>query len=423
MQPVTAVLVGAGQRGRHVFGRYAVEHPADLQFVAVVDPDPDRRRSFSEIHGIRPELQFATHEPAIEVDAEAWIVASPDRAHLAPALSALHAGTPVLAEKPLAASPEDAAVLTNASLERGVLLVVAHVLRYTPFFASLHDVIASGRLGDIVTVEHRENVVAWHMAHSFVRGNWSRTDESVPMIVAKCCHDFDILAWNLPPVRRLTSTGSLLHFRPENAPAGATERCTDPCPADDCPFDARRIYLDPRQTGWPVHVITDDLSGEGRLEALRTGPYGRCVYLAGSDVVDHQIVTMELETGASATLVMHGHSHEEARTMRYDGTRATLRAVFGRHQTIEVTDHHGGATERVLVPPADGGHGGGDWGAVRAFIRAVRTGEPPATTAAHSLESHLLAFAAEEARVEHSTVTMADYRTRVKRLARASVDP
>ena len=413
MQPVTAVLVGAGQRGRHVFGTYATEHPDELRFMAVVDPNGERRTLFGDRHDIPSQLRFETHDEAAGTGADAWVIASPDRSHYAVALAAIGAGIPVLIEKPMAASAEDAAALVSAAADADVLLMVAHVLRYTPFFSALHDVVASGRLGDIVTVEHRENVVAWHMAHSFVRGNWSRSDEATPMIVAKCCHDFDILAWNLGSVKRLSSTGSLLHFRPEHAPPGAAQRCTDPCPVEQCPFDARRLYLDQGQSGWPVHVITDDLSPEGRLAALRLGPYGRCVYTAGSDVVDHQVVAMELETGASASLTMHGHSHEEARTMRYDGTRATLRAVFGRRQVIEVTDHIGGQAERVPIPAAGGGHGGGDWGAIRSFVNAIRSGTEPLTTASESLDSHLLAFASEEARREGSTIDFQEFRGRL----------
>jgi hypothetical protein len=230
------------------------------------------------------------------------------------------------------------------------------------------------------------------------------------MIVQKCSHDFDILTWNLAsPVKRLSSVGSLFHFLPQNAPAGATARCSDPCPVEDCPFDARR-YLTPTWTGWPVHVITDDMSPPGRLAALNDGPWGVCVYTAGSDVVDHQVVTMELESGASVVLVMHGHSAEESRTMRYDGTRATLRGRFGRESVIEVTEHASGNTASVPIAGAAGGHGGGDSGVIAAFLEAVRSRQLPMTTAAKSLESHLLAFAAERARVEGDVIDMTHFR-------------
>ena len=286
-------------------------------------------------------------------------------------------------------------------------LHIGHVLRFTPFFQTLHDVVRSGRLGDIVTVEHRENLVAYHMAHSFVRGNWGKREFAPPMIVAKCTHDLDILHWNLgSPVRTISSVGNLFEFRPERAPEGATERCTDPCPVVDCPYDARRVYLNPAFTGWPVHVITDDLSPEGRLRAIETGPYGICAYRAGSDVVDHQVVTMELESGTSVSLTMHGHSHEEGRTMRYDGTRATLRGRFGRVQEITVHQHSSGEVSEVPIPTLASGHGGGDAGILEGFIDSVENGTAPVTSGAESMISHYLAFMAEEARVRQTVISL-----------------
>jgi predicted dehydrogenase len=406
----TAVMVGAGQRGFFSYGRFAEAHPEELRFVAVVDPDPSRRDRFSATH--REAAHFATVGDWLAAGrlADVAFIASPDRDHHEAGIGAMCAGYDILLEKPMAAGLAGAVDLARVAAETSRTAAVAHVLRYTPFFTNLHEVVTSGRLGEIITVTHRENVSAFHMAHSFVRGNWSRAGESTPMIVQKCTHDLDILQWNLPSrVATLSSIGSLLHFLPEKAPAGATERCTAPCPIADCPYDARR-YLNPEWTGWPVHVLTDDLSREGRLAALHTGKWGRCVYSAGSDVVDQQVVTMELESGASVVLVMHGHSAEESRTMRYDGTRATLRARFGRGSAIEVTTHATGVTETVPIREPGGGHGGGDSGVVRAFLEAVRTNGSPPTGATESLESHVLAYAAEEARVSGKTIDVAAYR-------------
>jgi predicted dehydrogenase len=331
--------------------------------------------------------------------ATAAVIASPDRFHQSHAEAALRAGYQVLAEKPMADTLPGCAALVRAAANAPGELHIGHVFRFTPFFQVLNRVLSSGRLGDIVTVEHRENVRSWHMAHSFVRGNWGKRESAPPFMVTKCTHDFDILQWNLPSrVVRLSSYGSLFEFRPERAPEGATERCTDPCPVDDCPYDARRLYLDDRITGWPVHVITDDLSPAGRLKAISEGPYGVCAYRAGSDVVDHQSVAMQLENGATVTLIAHGHSQEEGRTMRYDGTRATLRGRLGRTEEIVVYDHVSGQGEKVAVPESTSGHGGGDAGIIEAFLAAVEGRELPITTAAESFESHLLAFLAEESR-------------------------
>jgi predicted dehydrogenase len=422
-QPIEAVLLGAGNRGSDAYGAYALEHPDEIRFTAVVEPHEGRRQRFAQAHGIPPARQFQTWQElyARGQIAEALINCTLDRMHLDSTLPALALGYEVLLEKPMSNTLAGNVRLVQAAEEHGRLLMVCHVLRYTAFFSRLHEILASGRLGRIVTVEHRENVVYWHMAHSFVRGNWRDSQVESPMILAKCCHDIDILYWNLGPVRRISSFGSLIHYRPENAPAGAPGRCTDGCPvAEECPWYAPRLYLH-EYTGWPVSVISEDLSLEARRRALETGPYGRCVYRCDNDVVDHQTVNLEFEGGASGVLIMHGHSHDEARTMRYDGTRATLRGRFGYGlgDSLEIHDHLTGRAEQIDLQAGASGHGGGDAGVMAAFVGALRPVLAQArgqdlTTARESLESHLMAFAAEEARVTGRVVKMEEYRRRAE---------
>ena len=420
-RPLEAVLVGAGDRGHAAYGGCVLRRPDQLRFVAVAEPNEARRRRFAEAHGIPTERCFAGYDELYSQGrlAPALLNCTLDRMHEASTMPALELGYHVLLEKPMSNSEAGSLRITRAAEQAGVVLMVGHVLRYTDFFSTLHQIIDSGRLGHVVCVEHRENVVYWHMAHSFVRGNWRRSDEA-PMILAKCCHDLDLLLWNLGPVERLSSFGSLAHFRPECAPRGAAMRCLDAhgsCAlADDCPFFAPRLYLG-QHTGWPVSVISDDTRLEARRHALQTGPYGRCVFHCDNDVVDHQTVSMELQSGATAVLMMQGHSHREGRTMRYDGTRATLRGSFSMEggNSLELHDHLTGELEQIDTTRGAGsrysdGHGGGDAGLLEAFVRAVRRGRSGATGARESLESHLLAHAAEASRVGAGLVCMADYR-------------
>ena len=420
---ITAVLFGAGLRGANAYGPYALEYPDKLKFVAVAEPDPLRRERFAADHDIPKERQFSSWEDVVARPrlADAVFNCTQDQMHYASGMAALEAGYNMLLEKPMTNTMAETVQLVQTAEDHGRLMQICHVLRYTPFFATLNTILQSGRLGEIVTIEHRENVAYWHMAHSFVRGNWRNQAESSPMILAKCCHDLDILYWNLGElVRRLQSFGSLQHFRPENAPAGATVRCTDGCTvAEECPFDAHRLYLDMNNQGWPITAINNDLSQEGRQQALESGPYGRCVYACDNDVVDHQTVNMEFASGVTAVLFMHGHSHEEGRTMRYDGTRATLRGSFTRSaRELEVHDHRTNRRQRIRIPEPDGsGHGGGDFGVVRSFVKAMRGETKALTTARASLESHLLAFAAEESRLNNSVIEMDDFRQRADRIA------
>ncbi len=412
---VDAVMLGAGGRGFYAYGPYALEHPDELKFVAVAEPNVTRRERFAAAHGIPAARQFRGWEDLMARGplAEAAFNMTQDQTHYDSTMAALQLGYHVLLEKPMATRVAHVAGLVQAAERADRLLQICHVLRYTPFFSTLHAVLDSGRLGDIITVEHRENVVYWHMAHSFVRGNWRNLSGSSPMILAKCCHDLDILFWNLGRrAERLHSFGSLVHYRPENAPSGATLRCTDGCPvADDCPWDARRIYLHGDGDRWPASAISEDASLKARRHALETGPYGRCVYHCDNDVVDHQTVNMSFTGGASVVLFMHGHSYEESRTMRYDGTRATLRGKFDyRNGWIEVHDHLTNRREDIEIPAAASGHGGGDFGIVRSFIHAVRGDGEPLTTGRESLESHLMAFAAEQSRISGAMIRMDDYR-------------
>lgn len=409
----TAVLLGAGNRGG-VYARYALEHPDRLELVALAEPDRERRERLAAAHGVPPEHRFDSWQSLLAAGrlADALLNCTMDRQHHASTLAALDAGYHVLLEKPIAPTLAETVDLVGHADARGRLLMICHVLRYTRFFRTVREIVRSGRLGRIVHVDHRENVWSLHMAHSFVRGNWREAASSGPMILTKCCHDLDILGWILGrEVVRLASFGALAHFRPEHAPPGASDRCST-CPVDDCLYDARDFYLGPDVAeAFVRHLVVVD-TPEARRAALEAGPYGRCVYRADNDVVDHQTVAMLLDDGTTVNLVMHGHSDEECRTLRVDGADATLYGKFaaGGHR-LRLVDHRSGNGEDIALDDDPGsGHGGGDDGLMAAFLDALDGADDDSATARVSLESHLLAFAAEEARLSGETVDMARFR-------------
>ena len=253
-----------------------------------------------------------------------------------------------------------------------------------------------------------ENVGYWHQAHSFVRGNWRTVRETSPMLLQKSCHDMDIILWLMGrDCKRVQSFGSLRHFTADNAPQGAPARCLDGCPhADRCPYYAPRLYMDMTRTGWPVDVITTDLSEEGRRKALEVGPYGRCVYHCDNDVVDRQVVNLEFEDGAVATFTMTAFSADFSRQLKIFGTKGQIFADMG---TGEIVLHPFGG-EKQVVPLEEGsqgsGHGGGDYGILDDFLHILRTGGESRTSAQVSLQSHLICFAAERSRKEHIVVEL-----------------
>lgn len=446
-EPVTLAIVGAGNRGADVYARYVLEHPDEARVVAVADPDPSRREALAEAHGVAPHRRYASWEALLAGErlADAIVIATPDRQHVEPAVRALELGYDVLLEKPIAPTPDGVRRVAEAQTRARALggrlaptVTVAHVLRYTPFFAAVKRVLDEGRIGTLVAVQYTENIGYWHFAHSYVRGNWRRAADSSPMILAKACHDLDMLRWLVGrPWRRLSSYGSLVHFRPENAPPGAPARCTDGCPhAERCPFDAVRFYVESLRdwTDWPVSVVTRDPTPQGRLEALRRGPYGRCVYRCDNDVVDHQVVAIEFDGGATAALTVCGFTEENTRTLKLMGTRGEIRGHLEKGE-IEVRRFTGaprgpgapgvgaaagdvaaaggtagGDPWEVLRVPTQGRHAGGDEGLMAAFVRRVRArkaGEAPGealTSLEESVESHLMAFAAEESRLSGRAV-------------------
>lgn len=424
-KPLSAVVIGAGGRGT-VYGSFAVKYPQQLQVVAVADPRADRRAQFATMHDLPPEACYNTWEDLLNdgKKADVLINCTMDRVHMESTLAALDTGYDVLLEKPMSPVLHENVRLVQAAEDRGRLLQICHVLRYTAYFQKIREIVQSGRLGRIISVDHRENLAYWHMAHSYVRGNWRSLAEAGPMILAKCCHDLDILGWILQQsVVWMNSFGSLTWFKPENAPEGATLRCTDGCPAaDHCKYYAPRIYTQ-IASDYMRWIVSIDRSEPAMMEALRTGPYGRCVYHSDNDVVDHQTLNMELSGGTTLTMTMQGQGDYEGRTMRYDGTKATLYGKFTEGgDTISIHDHLTGRVEHVQIPDrsGDGGHGGGDFGIVRAFVNAVNgVPDDSITTARASLESHLLAFASEESRLNHSVIDMAEYRARVDAEARA----
>lgn len=226
------------------------------------------------------------------------------------------------------------------------------------------------------------------------------------MLLQKSCHDMDIILWLMGKnCLRVQSFGSLRHFTPENAPQGAPERCLDGCPhAQSCPYYAPKLYLDMERTGWPVDVITTDLSEEGRRKALEEGPYGRCVYHCDNDVVDRQVVNLEFEGGAVATFTMTGLSADFSRQLKIFGTKGQIQADMG---TKEIVLHRFGEEKQIIpVEAALSGHGGGDFGILRDFLYVLRHGGESRTSAAVSLQSHLICFAAERSRKEHIVVEL-----------------
>lgn len=412
---VRIAIAGVGSRGKNAYGLELLNMKDRAKVVAVADIDPERLALAGDAHGVPKEMRFSSAEAMLAMPklADAMLVCTQDRQHVPHAVEALKKGYDVMMEKPISPKLEDLQEITRVARENGRRVVVCHVLRYTPFFQTIKKTIDSGALGEIVSIQALENVRYWHQAHSFVRGNWRREEDTSPMILAKCCHDLDYLVWLCGrKCERVSSYGSLMYFKESNAPEGAALRCTQGCKAKDgCPYDAEKIYLTNKDTGilcgnveWPIDVLTENPTEEKIRHAIETGPYGRCVFHCDNDVVDHQIVNMQMEGGASLSLTMSAFTSIGGRTIKVMGTLGDLWGdmhenkirigVFGKEpQVIDL-----GKEEKDFA-----GHGGGDRLLMEQFVDLMHGKEPDGTitTLETSVESHLVALAAEKSRLEN----------------------
>lgn len=406
MNPVTLLIVGAGSRGTG-YATFAREHPDRAKVAGVAEPRDHYRNAMVEAYDIPAENVFTDWRQAAERDrfADAVLVTTQDSMHADPAVAFADKGYHMLLEKPMAPTEADCRRIIRAVVDNDIIFAVGHVMRYTAYTRAVKALLDAGRIGEVVSIQHFEPVGYWHQAHSFVRGNWGNEARSSFMLLAKSCHDLDWLSYMMgAPCLRVSSFGSLTHFRRENQPAGAADRCLDCAVEGECAYSAKKIYLGrlaEGHTGWPVDVLTPDLTEAGVTEALRTGPYGQCVYACNNDVVDHQVVNMEFAGGRTATFTMTAFNKAGHRKTRIFGTKGE---IYGDGTKLHVFDFLTDRTEVIDTACADasilGGHGGGDYGLMSGFIEAVSRGDPTKIISgpAETLESHLMVFAAERAR-------------------------
>lgn len=414
MKKIKAALIGAGQRGAQAYASYACRHPEELEFIAVAEPDARRRQAFQKEFQIPKENCYEDWETFLERDkmADAVLICTQDQDHFLPTLKAMEKGYHILLEKPVSNHPDECNTIEKALSAYPNVFLVCHVLRYTSFFKTLKKLLDENKIGELQNIQLIENVGYWHQAHSFVRGNWRNSKTSSPMILAKCCHDMDILLWLAgSDCSKVSSFGSLGHFKKEKAPAGAAKRCTDGCPAaDECAYYAPGIYIDWKDN-WQADVIkkvvSQDTSEEAILEALRTGPYGRCVYDCDNDVVDHQVVNLEFTNKVTASFTMSAFSWDCSRVIKLMGSKGEINGRLEEDE-IELIDFKKGKKETILIDAIKEGHGGGDYGIMKEFLRLIRENIDGAgdKSALSALQGHRIAFAAEEARVKGTVVEM-----------------
>ena len=419
MKKIKVILIGAGNRGT-TYARHGDESCPEFELVGVADPDTVRRNYIKERFSLPDSACFEGWEQILAEPkmADAAIIATQDKMHFEPAMKAIELGYHLLLEKPAAPTPEECFKIAEAANARGVKVVVCHVLRFTPFFRTLKQIIDGGRIGKVINVIHLEGVGNIHQSHSYVRGNWHKEADSTPMLLAKSCHDIDIIQWLLDErCTRVQSFGSLSYFKSENRPDGAPEYCYMGCPVErECPYSAMKIYDKEKLPSYVARATKKHDATEEDIRATLTATnYGKCVFACDNDVVDHQVVNLEYESGATVSFTMSAFN-EGGRRIHVMGTKGELYAAMSDE---DVTVYEFGTGNKYKVKVADavtdeeitGGHGGGDRGIMRTFC-AYLSGTYDGNTLTDistSMENHLVTFAAETSRRDGRVVSIEDY--------------
>jgi predicted dehydrogenase len=407
--PITAVTLGAGSRG-NVYGNYAVQFPREINIVGVAEPIEIRNQRYTDKHQIPEENRFVTWEHVFERPkfADAIIITTPDDLHYGPAMKALEMGYDVLLEKPIAPTEKEVRDILAMAKKTNRIVAVCHVLRYAPYFVKLKEIADSGALGELISIQHLEPIQHIHMSHSYVRGNWHNSKQTTPIILAKSCHDLDILRWIIgKPSISIAAYGDLKWFKKENAPKGATARCTDGCPAEaSCPYSALKIYYRERSYTYVFDFPEDPSTHEAFiLDQLKTTNYGRCVYDMDNDQPDHYVSSILFEEGITANFSMEAFTSYHGRRTRIMGSMGD---IVGDMDEFVHTDFLTGEKSvwNIRIEDVDhyknSGHGGGDWALMSDWVKAVKNQDPKVLTSTieASIESHLMGFMAEKSRLE-----------------------
>ena len=351
-RPVKIIIVGGGHRSLTYAQLSKIENDK-MEIVGVADPDENRRISIAKEFNIPEDKCFSSAEELSSVPkfADAVINGTMDHIHVKTSIPLLKAGYDILLEKPFAVNEDEARELVDFAAEYGRKIMVCFILRYAPFYRKIKDVILSGKIGRIISIQTNEYVSYHHMSTSHVRGKWNNSERChSSMLLAKCCHDLDIMMWLMSETKPslVSSFGCNMQFKPENAPENSGTRCLVDCPlSEECLYSAKRLYIDhPDRWSFYVWDALENIENptlEDKIELLKTSPYGICAYKSDNNVVDHQTVNVLFENGATGTHNMIGGTSRGTRTIFITGTKGTVEGDFesGKFTVSEIDPRPG----------------------------------------------------------------------------------
>lgn len=405
--------LGAGNRG-YGYLRWMKSVCKDMELIAVSDLNKLRADNTARRFKAQKVFYSADELFSFEKFSDAIIIATQDNDHYGHCMQAIDAGYKyILVEKPVSKDISECEKLLKYSEEKGAIIVVCHVLRYHPYYKKLKELIDGGSIGDLVNINHSENIGYFHFAHSYVRGNWRREDQTSPMIFAKCCHDFDLFYWMVgKKFESVSSYGSLKFFTPENAPKDSAERCID-CKVKNCPYNAEKLYIsDPLYKATFIRFMGNIITGKpkstkaDRYNALKTNNYGKCVFKCDNNVADHQVVNILFEDGITVSHTASAFSKQCFRRTQICGTLGEI-VCDDRKGVITLKPFRGKTQKFKPSKLTLFGHVSGDIGIVRDFCKLVK-GEcldnANITYLKETIASHRATIAAEKSRLNGGEV-------------------
>ena len=432
MYKKTCVILGYGDRSER-YSAYALNNPNELQVIAVIDIADYKLEKAKEVFGLKEGMLFKSLDEFLSkgIKCDFVINGTMDQLHYETSVKLLKAGYNLLLEKPITANPEELKEIQRIANEKGLKVIVCHVLRYTRFYSKIKELIAKGEIGRIISIEMNEHVWHGHFINAYVRGKWRREEDcGSGFLLAKCCHDTDLMCWlnsdTIP--KNVSSFGSRSQYTPENAPEGSTEYCYN-CPKkDECIFNAmdfelRKDYI-PYYTWAGIGKPLNEITEEEKIAFLKKDVYGKCVYKTDMDIVDRQTVSVEFENGSIATLNMVGGTTIAGRHIHIVGDRGEIVGYIEENKFI-LTKFFACEKEEELKKNAIvfdldkeyalkdanqsvSGHYGGDYYIMKDLLALLRGERNSLSTTDinDSVKGHIVCYAAERSRKERRIVSV-----------------
>lgn len=416
---IKAVIVGYGNRGQ-VYGDYSLDCPEQLKIVAVVDPNKFKQAEASERYSLEKNALFDDFGDFVKsgIDCDIVINATMDELHYETAMRILNAGFDMLIEKPIVPDREQLNDIKKLAEEKKLNVFVCHVLRYTPFYKTIKKLVSDGEIGEIMTMEMNEHVCRQHYLASYDRGKWNSEEKcGSGFLLAKCCHDMDIMCWlnNASAPETVASIGGRYEFVKERMPKDASEFCYECKYKNTCRYSAIHEYLQlnvmPFLVWDKLNKPLDEVTTKEKEEFLKHDNYGRCAYIAGGNIVDRQNVIVQFKNGSQCSFTLVGGATKPDRYMHIVGQSGeiegkveegliTLRKYDASPANFYGTETVIDVNKQVINNAKFGGHNGGDFSIMRDLV-AYLNGDRSSlsiTTLKDSINGHLCVYAAEQSR-------------------------